>query len=631
MCGINGFNFVDAVLVQKMNKKTRHRGPDDEGFFLSEKWSLGHNRLSILDTSNLGHQPMQSKDGRYTIVYNGEVFNFAQIKEELIEGGYKFVSGTDTEVVLSAYEKWGSACLEKFNGMFALAILDNKDHSVFLARDRAGIKPLYYYAENGSFIFSSEIKALLEHPLKRLINRDALNIYFRLLYVPAPLTMFQNIYKLKPGSYALVKDGEVTTASYWEPGGIENSNDKRGIEKDIHEILVDSVKMQLTSDRPVGIFLSGGVDSTIIAGIASSFSKRIKTFSVGFTETQEAEKYNFDLNTARKTAEYFKTNHKEYIFSMKEIVGAIKKAIYFMDEPVSNPTQIVNLLLAREASKHVKVVLGGDGGDELFGGYERYYYNFYIDLFQKIPVFLRQNIFFEFFFKIIKKESLFDKLNTPPGVDRFLNFHSQPEDVIESFLKPSYNDSTITNKWVRELYFKNIDKENFTRQFARVDFLSWFTDESLVRSDKMSMASGLEQRVPFLDNRLISLADSIPFKYKIGRKHFGFLKTRGYQGKKILKSAMSAYIPSFVLSQPKSGWFSPASKWIRGDLSDIFNEVLSPSYCEGTNQIFDFKEIKRILEEHKKGERYALNTLWSIFTFQIWYKMYIDQSEQIPE
>lgn len=624
MCGINGFNFIDNDLIHKMNEITKHRGPDDAGVFLSANYSLGHNRLSIIDLSRAGHQPMHSKDKRYTIVYNGEIYNFLDIKKELIAKGYTFVSNTDTEVILCAYAEWGRDCLEKFNGMFAFAILDNQTEQLFLARDRVGIKPLYYYHKDGAFIFSSEAKAIFKHKIDKIINKDALNIYFRLLYVPAPLTIWKNIFKLEPGHYALVKEGKLEIKRYWNIEEKPLIYDRKYLESEISRLLTDSIKMQLVSDRPVGVFLSGGIDSTIIAGVASSFSKNIKTFSVGFEKTVQSEKYNNDARVAKKTAQYFGTVHCEYVPSAEDIKKNIEETIYHMDEPIANSIQVINLLLSREASKQVTVVLGGDGADELFGGYERYYYNYLIDRFQKIPKFLRKNIIIETTFNIVGKSVLYEKINTPPGVSRYLNFLTQKEDQIGSFLRKEYNNSVIVTEWYKKLYFNTVDEQNFTRQFMRTDLLSWLPSESLVRSDKMSMASGLEQRVPFLDHRLVELADRIPLEYKIGEK--GMLIGRsgtGYKGKDILKKAMSAYLPDFVLDQPKWGWFSPAAKWIRGDLKGYFEEVLSPSYCEGTKDMFDFDEIQKILKDHQSGEKYALNTLWSIFTFQIWYKKFM--------
>src|SRR3989344_3728879 len=576
MCGINGFNFRDELLIQKMNEETSHRGPDDGGFAFSNEWSLGHNRLSIIDLSEAGHQPMESREGDLAIVFNGEIYNFIEIRREL-EEEFRFVSKTDTEVLLYAYRKWGSQCLGKLNGMFAFAILDRKREEVFIARDRIGIKPLYYYWKNGKFIFSSEIKAILAHDIPRELDYKALNINCRMLYVPAPYTVI----------------------------------------KETRRIIKDSVRLELVSDRPVGIFLSGGIDSTIIAGVASEYSRQIQTFSAGFEKTEEEEKYNNDMKVARETSKYFGTKHHEFIFSAKDVIDAIPESIYHMDEPISNHVQAVNMLLARHVSKEATVVLGGDGGDELFGGYERYYYNYLLDRIGKVPFDLGRVLG-----KFLRNE-LNKKLSLQDGAERYLSFFAQKENIISEFFSPALNQPDATFEIFNNLYFQEI-MPDFTRQFMRTDVLSWLPSESLVRSDKMSMAAGIEQRVPLLDHRLVELADRIPFSMKLGGKGLNILsRGRHYRGKRILTEAMREYLPDFVIDQPKWGWFSPAAKWIRGPLLPLMREVLSPDYNKETKHMFDFKVLNRILDDHVSKKQYALNTLWSVMTFQIWYRKFI--------
>ena len=601
MCGINGFNFRDSGLIEAMNEKTKHRGPDDVGVFMSRHWSLGHNRLAIIDLSAAGHQPMASADGKLVITFNGEIYNFLEIKKELLELGYKFQSKTDTEVILCAYQEWGRACLQKFNGMFAFAILNTETEELFLTRDRMGVKPLYYYCQGGQFIFSSEVKAILRHNVEASLNYDALNIYFRLLYVPSPMTMWQNIHKLEPAHYAVInRHGEIKKSRYWEFKNESLLTDKEQIKEQISELLHDSVKKQLMSDRPVGVFLSGGIDSTIITGVMSKLSNQVNTFSVGFEATEQAEKYNNDFLIARRTAKHFNTSHHEYVLSAQDVLGSLGAAIYHMDEPISNHVQAVNLLLARHATAVVKVVLGGDGGDELFGGYERYYYSAIMDKIQRL----------------IPKVFLPAKVKAAPGVERYMKFFAQKENLVRSFLAGGVNKPAMLPGFLSERYFSEVDKQDFTRQFMRTDMVSWLPDESLARSDKMSMAYGLEQRVPFLDHRLVELADRIPVSYKVGG--------RGY-GKVILREAMAGYLPQFVLDQPKWGWFSPAAKWVRGPLKPIMQETLAPAYCAGTRDMFDFKALNVMLENHNSKKIYALNTLWSVMTFQLWYKRFMEK------
>ncbi len=618
MCGINGFNFRDENLIQKMNDKVKHRGPDDAGIFISNHWSLGHNRLSIIDLSSAGHQPMVSADKKFVITFNGEIYNFLDIKKELLDLGYKFQSKTDTEVILYAYQEWGSACLQKFNGMFALAILNIKTEELFLARDRVGIKPLYYYRKGNQFIFSSEVKAILSHPIGAPLNYEAFNIYFRLLYVPSPITMWQNIYKLPPAHYAVVdKAGNMKIRQYWQFKNEPLLRDKKQIKREISDLLHDSVKKQLMSDRPVGVWLSGGIDSTIITGIMSKLSSQVNTFSIGFEDTEEAAKYNNDFLVARRTAKHFNTSHHGYILSAKDVLDNLEASIYHMDEPISNHVQAVNMLLARHTTEVAKVVLGGDGGDELFGGYERYYYSALIDRLRAVPG-------AKLLASIFGKSSWREKIRSAPGVERYMNFFAQKESTVASFLSKNINQNAILPGFLQERFFKEVDNKDFTRQFMRTDIMSWLADESLARSDKMSMAYGLEQRVPFLDHRLVELADRIPVEFKIGRKGLLFGRVgKNYEGKIILREAMAEYLPEYVLNQPKWGWFSPAAKWARGPFKPLLQEVLSPSYCAGTAELFDFKALQKILDDHINKKAYALNTLWSVMTFQMWYKQFM--------
>jgi len=373
MCGINGFNFSAyggsaegrKELIKRMNKKIQHRGPDDEGFYLDENISLGHRRLSIIDLSPNGRQPMFNEDKSLALIFNGEIYNFQDLRKDLEEKGHKFHSQTDSEVILHLYEDYQENCLKFLNGIFAFAIWDIKNKELFLARDRIGVKPLYYYHQDGRFIFSSEIKGILEHNIKREINLEAFNHYFRLLYVPAPLTMFRNIYKLPPASYFRLKNGKTEIKKYWEVENFDNLSSKQEIITEIQELMRKSIKGQLISDRPVGIFLSGGIDSTSVLGIVKEFKKdKIKTFSVGFDIEDPNNKFNADFLLARQTSRFYNTEHYELLVASKDVLENLEKVIYHLDEPIAEPTQIATFLLAQLAKEEVVVVLGGDGGDE---------------------------------------------------------------------------------------------------------------------------------------------------------------------------------------------------------------------------------------------------------------------------
>lgn len=629
MCSIHGSNFKDEPAMREMVKVTRHRGPDDAGMKAFPECTLGHNRLSIIDLSIAGHQPMETPDGRYAIVFNGEIYNFGEIRRELVAMGYSFKSKTDTEVILLGYKEWGKEVVRRLNGMFAFAIYDAKTRELFLARDRIGIKPLYYYHKNGRFIFSSEAKAIFSAGIVSELDIGALNIYFRMLYVPSPMTIWEDIKKVRPGHFLTVKGGKVAEERYWDFPEAPLYSDREAVKKEIRRLLIESVRLQLISDRPVGVFLSGGIDSTIIASLVADETKHLKTFSVGFEETEESEKYNNDARLAKETARILGAEHHEFILSAKEVIAALPDAVRHMDEPVSNHVQAVNMLLAKYTAPKVTVALEGSGGDELFGGYERYYYNALIDRIHRLnaPTRLTLKMLGTFF----NKKEFVKKLSTVPGANRYLSFFAQKEERIGSFLSQMYNRVGVTEKAYGELFFDRKMAVPFTREFMRADIRSWLPDESLLRTDKMGMAASLEGRVPFLDHRLVEFADRIPVEMKLGTK--GLMRFadvgRGYQGKVILKEAMSQYLPTHVLDAPKWGWFSPAAKWLRGELRPLMEEALSPEFNAGTKDMFDFAVLRGLYADHIDKKTYALNTLWSVLTFQLWFRQF-QRSLKLP-
>jgi len=608
MCGINGFNFNNRILIEKMNKKIQHRGPDGEGFYLDENISLGHRRLSIIDLSERGKQPIFNEDKTLCIIFNGEIYNFRELRKDLETRGHKFISNTDTEVVLHLFEDKKEQCLKLLNGIFAFAIYNIKNKELFLARDRIGVKPLYYYfgPSTGSgqmrkLIFSSEIKAILEHDIKREIDLEAFNHYFRLMYVPAPLTMFKGIYKLPQAHYLRLSGERVEINKYWDistqggsaSGGQEISSKQEIIEK-IQNLMKQSVKGQLISDRPVGVFLSGGIDSTSVLGIAKELTQgKIKTFSVGFDIDDPNNKFNADLKIVRETSKFYNTEHYELIIKSEDILNNLEKVIYHMDEPVAEPTQIATMLLAEYAKKEVVVVLGGDGGDELFGGYKRYYYSYVLSKYLPIiPSFLKTRIYAKFMFQ--KEEEIAKILNKDTN---------QPKISREFF-------TGVLKSVVRA------SKGGFSNQFMLTDLKTWLADESLMRSDKMTMASGLEQRVPILDHHLVELSVKIPSEYKMLNKN---------QGKAIFIEAVRKYLPEHVLnSERKKVWMTPASQWLRENLNQKAKEILSPDYVPENKKYFDFNGIQKMFDDHIERKKYNLNLIWALITFQIWSKKYIE-------
>ncbi|MEK7516762.1 MAG: asparagine synthase (glutamine-hydrolyzing), partial [Patescibacteria group bacterium] len=517
------------------------------------------------------------------------------------------------EVVLAAYAEWGREAVKKLNGIFACAIWDRDRQELFLARDHIGVKPLYYFWDGNRFIFSSEIKGILEHGVPREIDLDSLNVYFRFLYVPAPRTIWKNIFKLPAAHTATLRGKDLAIAPFWKlsPGEPITAANAR---EQIRALFRDSVKRQLISDRPLGVFLSGGIDSSAVLGAMREITPgTIKTFSVGFETDVEEEKYNADFRLAARTAAHFGTEHHAVTITAMDVRDSFERVIYHMDEPVSNHIQPATYLLSRFAKQTVDVVLGGDGGDELFGGYDRYFYNAIVDRIRSLPAPLRHPAILRALGRATGKETLLSKVQTPPGLSRFLSFMGQKESVVGNFLRPEVNRPAA----VAEAYaphFRDIQPD-FTNQFMMADVATWLPDESLVRSDKLSMACALEERVPILDYRLAELAFRIPSRHKLESRRLG---------KKIFREALREFIPDFVLTEKKRGWFSPASKWVRGELYPFAKEILSPGYCRGTENFFDFSAIARILDDHRDIKAYGLNTIWALMTFQVWYALFKD-------
>lgn len=612
MCGINGFTFSDSERLHKMHAVTRHRGPDDDGFFEATGISLAHNRLSIIDLSPAAHQPMTTSNGRFTIVFNGEIYNYKQLRDDLEKLGEKFTSQSDTEVLLAAFVRWGEECLSRLNGIFAFAIWDRDEEKLTLVRDQIGVKPMYYHFDGTRLIFSSELKALLVHDLKRELDQAALNIYFRFLYVPGTQTLIQGVKKLAPGTLLNFQRSKIALKRWWNLEEGEYLTDRAEAVEKIREATKSAVRNQLVSDRPLGVFLSGGIDSTSILGIMSELSSGpIKTFSVGYETDIQSERYNADADLAEQTARHFGAEYNRLMITAEQTRETLDKVAWHMDEPISNHVQSSTYLLAQSAKPHITVALGGDGGDELFGGYSRYWYSHFIDQIRSLPIPFRDQTVKFILNNAARGESI-PKFLAEQGLERFLSFMMQKENIVSSILSPAINDPG-TGKSCFASYFETAWKDRINQQMA-VDVQTWLPDESLARTDRLTMAHGLEERVPLLDPKLVELAFRIPSKWKLGNKE---------QGKRIYTDAMRPYLTPAVLNQEKRAWMSPMAKWIRGPLLPYVREVLSPEFVPETSALFDFKNIQSILENHVNKKAYALNTIWSLMMFQLWYRALI--------
>lgn len=632
MCGISGFTFCDKDLIAKMNDRIAHRGPDQEGIYCDDHVSLGHRRLSIIDLSEAGRNPMWNREKNVGIVFNGEIYNFQEIREELLKMGYTFNSKTDTEVIIYAYEAWGIECVKKFNGMWAFAIYDKSKGKIFLSRGRVGKKPLYYHYDGKNLIFSSELKGLLVHDFDKTLDLDAINAFMRLTYIPHPLSIFKHAKKLEPGSNLIfdLKTRAIEIYKFWE---IEAVEDEKKTEaewiNEIKEIFFDSVNKRLLADRPLGLFLSGGIDSTSVLAAAHKIKgEGLKTFTIRFDSSVGSEKYNYDADMARRTSKFYGTDHTECTIGGQDIVDNIEKVVYHMGEPISNATWVATYLLAKKAKEKVTVILGGDGGDEIFGGYEKYKYSMKLAHYAMLPRPLRTAVLtpaLKWWFK--GRKDLSRGLDPLPGLEWYLFFQSEPERAIAPlFLKEMNRPEAVANLFGPLYFEKKYSAHEMSKKIMLTDIQTWLTDEEMMRTDKMSMAWGIEQRCPFLDYRLVNLSTRLPTSLKI--KH-GELKY-------ILKKTMHPYLPPFVVeaNKIKRGFLSPTSKWLRDELRSLAHDLLSVESLKKTG-IFDPVAVSEMFERHvqgqKKGEllktgvNYSPTILWSLMIFQIWYRQFMTE------
>lgn len=605
MCGISGFNWKDESKVAEMVQALSRRGPDADGIFVDEGISLGHNRLSIIDLSSNANQPMFDNEKELVIVFNGEIYNFEEIKREL-EGEYKFKTKSDTEVILAGYRKWGKDVVNKLNGIFAFAIWDKRKEELFCARDHAGVKPFYYFWDGERFIFASEMKAILKHDIPRTLNKNAFNHYMRVLYVPEPMTMIENIHKLPLKSTLILKGNNLSVAKYHDPARKANHLSYKKTTSVLREKVISAVGRQLVSDVPVGVYLSGGIDSSVVLFSMTQFSKNIETFSVGFElgEGEEKEKFNSDFNLARKTADFFGTKHNTLLISAKDARDSFEEVVSQCDDPVSNPTSIAMMLLAKFAKSKVSVVLTGSGGDELFGGYDRYRMALWAYYYKKMPRFLKA---------VGNTHTRLSKLDYGSEIDLFAQFMFEKDDKLSKVISPSiFKQDTHIKKYFQDRYLSQCEGDP-AGCFMSIDQKSWLPDHFFMLSDKMSMASALEERVPLADKELVAFSKTMPRSYKVDL----------FRTKKILKDAFRNDLPEFLFDQPKRGWFSPGAKWLRNpDFAKFAKEVLSQNYYEGTKTLFNWPNVEEMLDKHISKEKYNLTILWAILTFQVWAKKY---------
>lgn len=632
MCGIAGWANLDSkessqnseTVLHSMCEKMTHRGPDSEGLWTDEKVALGMRRLSIIDL-HTGEQPVYNEDKQVVVVMNGELYNFREVRARLEKRGHKFETNTDTEILPHLYEEYGEDLVEHLNGMFAFALWDKNKEKLIIARDRFGEKPLYYGIFDEKLIFASEPKVLLAHPaINPEINLQALRQYLSFDYVPAPLSIYKNIYKLPAAHLLTIEKGEVKTRRYWNLTFEKNGN-APSIEKaaeDLRELLADAVRMRLVADVPLGILLSGGVDSSTVAAFATQFSsEKVKTFSIGFEED------SFDESKfARQVAKHLGTEHYEEKLSVQTAADLIQEIGTWLDEPMSDGSLIPTFLLSRFVRKHVTVALGGDGGDEIFAGYPMYFGHKVASIYAAIPQFLRNNLIepivnnlpvsnknlsFDYKAKRFVAASKFDLVTRHHSW-----FGSFPIDWQEDLLSRNVLENTSGDiyKGAKDL-LKICDARNEIEQMQFLDMNFYMAEDILTKVDRASMAVSLEVRAPFLDPRVAQFAAQMPVEYKL----------RGRKGKYILKKAVEPFLPKNILHRPKKGFGIPIAEWLKGRLNPLMHDLLAPKRLKEQG-LFNEKFVQKLIEEHETNSASHHKQLWTLLVFQLWFDNFLEKN-----
>lgn len=626
MCGINGvISFAGRLAedskreVERMNAQIIHRGPDEEGCFSDPYCGIGMRRLSIIDLSS-GGQPIFNETSRKLIVLNGEIYNYRELREHIIGKGHRLSTASDTEVVLHLFEEYGANSLEMLKGMFAFAIYDMDSRELFIARDRAGEKPLYYCRDDSGFCFSSELKSITKGLGKTFsIDRHALNTYLSLTYIPAPMTIFQGVRKLQAGHWLKITPDEMVIAPYWDVrqnigDGITGYDEAK---KQIRTTMSQSVEAMMVSDVPLGAFLSGGVDSTIVTGLMSKVSKRaVKTFSVGFTipDFDETEK-------ARAVAEYHRTDHQVITLDYTNAISWLEKVLTDLDEPFADSSCIPTYYVSQFARDHVKVVLTGDGGDEMFAGYSKYLVDYYTRRYNQIPRIISEGIFEPVLNRLPDKTSLIRKLKKVVRSKNETSFQQRKRLMTLGFqdttelLQPGYRNLDALN-FIDGLYHGCGIDDELTRTLY-TDMQIVLEGDMLAKVDRMSMLASLETRAPFLSKEMMELAFRIPSDFKI----------QGQNQKVVLKDAFSDFFPPGIMKQTKRGFGVPVGEWFKGPLKKELLDMLDEERLREQG-IFNYTYIQRILDEHFSEKENHGFRLWTLYVFQKWMDNYYENGAE---
>ncbi len=602
MCGITGFNFEDPGLLRKMMESLNHRGPDDSGSFTDKNISLGHNRLSIIDLSRKARQPLSNENGTIQLICNGEIYNYKELKKQLDR--HSFFSNSDTEVMVHLYEELGPDFIKKLRGMFAFALYDSNKKTLMLARDRAGIKPLYYHFSSRKFLFASEIKALLQYK-KFPLDLKALDELFTFQYALAPRTLFKGIRMLLPSEYLILnlKTLKLQRKIYWKPGLETRKMSKKECMKRIEENLRESVNLRLVSDVPLGIYLSGGLDSSYIAALASQVHPDVRTFTIGFGHPTDETRFG------RMVAEHLGTDHKEIIVEQADL-KILPRITWHLDTPVVDIAAIPLYIMSQETKKHLTVALMGDGGDEMLGGYDRYRVMMMRRMYKKIPSPISR-ITSKIISKRMSKEtySRFKKLEKSDDVDAFLSYISTfTPDEKRRIFSTRFSRNIMTGRNTIEPLFSA--KNPLLQNMMYTDFNTQLPNDYLMKVDRMTMAHAIEARVPYLDRRFIDFAFSIPPVMKLRR-----LKT-----KYMFRKAVAKRLPQLIAKRKKSGFVLPTEKWMQEGLRDIALQL----FDSAPKHLLKRQEIRKIIDNYERSRRYYTRQFWTLVSFILWYKMHFE-------
>lgn len=615
MCGFIGcihdqaqeYRDVDKQLFKNMNDVITHRGPDDDGYFYDEFIQFGFRRLSIIDIES-GHQPLTYENERYWIIFNGEIYNYLELRQELLDAGLTFATHSDTEVIIALYSHYKEKAVEKLRGMFAFLIYDKEQQSLYGARDPFGIKPLFYYYDGQRTYFGSEKKSILLALEKQELNRDALQHYLTYQFVPEPYSMTEGIQKLEPGHYFTKKiNAQMEVKQYWRASFHPVQKSESDFIKEIKDVLFDSVKMHMRSDVPVGSFLSGGIDSSIIASIAKEFHPAIKTFSVGFEHNGFSE-----IDVAKETAEKLGVENISYVITPEEYMNEIPKIMWHMDDPLADPACVPLYFVAREARKHVTVVLSGEGADELFGGYNIYREPQSLEVFNKIPRVGKTLLkgIANCLPEGTKGKSFIERGVTPMEQRYIGNAKMFTEEEKRHILK-GYKEGLDYTDITKSLYEESRGYDPVDRmQF--IDIHTWMRGDILLKADKMTMAHSLELRVPFLDKAVFEIASKIPTS----------LKTANGTTKYILRKAAEGIVPEHVLDRKKLGFPVPIRHWLKNEMNDWAKKIIRES---NTDHLINKAYLLKLLEDHCQNKADNSRKIWTVLMFMVWHQIYVEK------